>query len=313
MTANLSFFCLSLRAGRLLFVLFCCSPLSSSAWNSTGHRLVAAIAWHHMTPPVRSEVFRLLQSHPDYFRWIERARDSHPDRAAFVESATWPDEIRHDPRFYRPGKDEPTPLLPGFPDMDQRSAWHTVQRSLDPSLTVPAALGQPDTPLPKIVKTLASANSPTADKTYFLPWLIHLAGDYHQPMHACILRDANGRWDRNGHRFQVSNPFDLERPVVSLHAYWDNLPATIKLRGQALHKAGHTLMVKYPLTPLSLDPEIWVMESLQLARTDAYPSQDPAGLTISRSFHERSVALAERRLVEAGYRLAGILNTLLAR
>lgn len=106
-------------------------PWPALAWNAAGHRLVASIAWEQLDRQTRIEVSNLLRDHPDYMRWLKRAGDDDADRVAFIEASTWPDDIRQDKRFYSAGVDEPTPTLPGFPDMERRRNWHYVNRPLD--------------------------------------------------------------------------------------------------------------------------------------------------------------------------------------
>lgn len=61
LTAKLPYLLSFRRTGHLVVLLICCLPFASFAWNGTGHRLVAGIAWPYMTPQARHEAFRLLQ------------------------------------------------------------------------------------------------------------------------------------------------------------------------------------------------------------------------------------------------------------
>ena len=45
-------------------------PLPAAAWNSAGHRLIAAIAWDQLDEQTRFAVTELLRQHPDYQPWI---------------------------------------------------------------------------------------------------------------------------------------------------------------------------------------------------------------------------------------------------
>lgn len=90
-------------------------PLPAAAWNSAGHRLIAAVAWDQLDEQTRFAVTELLRQHPDYERWLKNDnKDGNAGRTAFIEASTWPDEIRRMNAF-DPG-DEPTPTPPGFPD-----------------------------------------------------------------------------------------------------------------------------------------------------------------------------------------------------
>src|SRR5580658_5174745 len=101
----------------------------AQAWNSTGHRLIAAIAYDRLTPKARARVDALIRQHPDYEKLFLRDAPTDPiarARAAFIAASVWPDQIKGDPRFYDETRSNasPTPLLPGFPDMARHTTWH---------------------------------------------------------------------------------------------------------------------------------------------------------------------------------------------
>ena len=283
-------------------------PLAAQAWNATGHRLVAEIAWQNLSPAARQQSARLLETHPDIDRWRERAKSDEP-RAVFIEASTWPDEIRKDARFFTPDKDVPTPLLPGFPDMERHSSWHTAPRPIDGS-NVPADFkpGQLDK---QLVRQLAVLDSPTTQaplRAYALPWVIHLLGDSHQPLHLSLRRAADGSWDRVGHAVAVNNPFNPRKNQMDLHEYWDSLPIAPSLRGERLASEARELLARHPRPAPGATPEQWIEESWREARDHAYPRETGTPVMISRDFQERSKTIAERRLVAAGHRLAERLN-----
>jgi hypothetical protein len=62
-------------------------PLSASAWNFTGHRLSACIAWEQLPPASREKVGMLLRAHPDYAHWTRKAKGDAIDRTAFIEAS----------------------------------------------------------------------------------------------------------------------------------------------------------------------------------------------------------------------------------
>ena len=145
------------------------------AWNATGHRVVAAIAYDRLTPHARAEVDALLRKHPDF--------GVLSGREAFLAASVWPDTIKGDNRFYddtRPNA-QPTPLLPGFPSMARHTNWHYIDVPFSPDGTPlkppksPNALDQ----LQRLLKIVGPADP----EAYDLPWLIHLTGDVHQPLH----------------------------------------------------------------------------------------------------------------------------------
>ena len=259
------------------------------------------------------EVSRLLHNHPDYERWIRRSGDEDLDRAAFVESSIWPDEIRKDRRFYTPGVEEPTPLLPGFPDMERHGDWHSIKIPMDGRSPPESSRGQIDRQLKRLTKSLSSGKISDANRSYAMSWLIHLAGDSHQPLHTTIRLGENGEWDRLGQGLSVINPFNPRREKSTLHEFWDDLPGPSSLRGAALEKATRTLILAHPPPASGKPSDGWIEESWQIALNYGYPhSSDPVAV-ISRDFYEQSREIANRRVTEAGYRLAETLNKALGK
>lgn len=299
------------RIFSLLAALTALAPSSAQAWNAAGHRLVAAIAWEHLRPEVRDEVTSLLRQHPDHGRWLKRAGVEDSERRAFIEASTWPDDIRKDQRFYSAGSDDPTPALPGFPDMERRRSWHYVNIPLNATPDATPLSGQIDKQLVTLAKTLGAPDT-NAERAYALPWLIHLVGDAHQTLHTSVRLDTEGKWDKLGNGMEVRNPFNSRKPVSTLHAFWDDLPGPPWLRGDRLDQASRTLMADHPRPARSTPSQRWIEESWQIARDSAYPpgnDRTPDAVpTITETFFEKSREIADRRVAQAGYRLADLLN-----
>ena len=297
--------------GRLLLLLFLL-PLPALAWNSAGHRLIACIAWDNLDQHTRTEVSQLLREHPDYGRWAKRAGDDVPERVAFIEASTWPDDIRKDSRFYNAGVDDPTSTLPGFPDMERRRNWHYVNLPLDESQGKEPISGLLDKQLEALAKTLGSPGTPKSERAYALPWIIHLIGDAHQPLHTSTRLDADGKWDKLGNGLTVVNPFNSRKGSSTLHAYWDDLPGPPWLRGERLDSACRALIASHPHPAHSTSAQ-WIKESWLIARQSAYPPGNDNVATISAEFDETAREIANRRVAEAGYRLADLLRETLGR
>ena len=128
------------------------------AWGAAGHRIIAAIAWENLQPGPRDEVTSLLRKHPEHERWMRRPGHSDNARKVFVEASTWADEIRQDTRFYSAGKNDPTPTLPGFPDMERRDDWHYVNIPLNGRPDGRRLSGQIERSLPELARTLAASS-----------------------------------------------------------------------------------------------------------------------------------------------------------
>ncbi len=292
------------RAGLMLVVLLVATPVW--AWNAAGHRLVANIAWLHLEPEVREQASLLLHAHPDHERW----RGDGSNRQMFVAASTWADEIRKDTRFYDAGSQEATPVLPGFPDMERHRDWHFVNRPLS-ALPAPAAVsGNLDRELAALAHTLdlrAPTPASTMERSYALPWLIHLVGDAHQPLHASLRVQTHARDEQQ----IVINPYNPRKRRSTFHAFWDDLPGPASLRGEQMESATRRLIATYSPPPPGASSGDWLAESWLIARESAYPASDENPLAISAAFYSASQATADRRVTEAGYRLADLLNRLL--
>nr|WP_287653236.1 S1/P1 nuclease [Accumulibacter sp.] len=297
---------------RLLFLLTISTP--ALAWNAAGHRITAMIAWEQLDGGTRAKVAAILRQHPDFARWQARARTPDHDLAAFLESSTWPDDIRHDTRFYTRGVDAPTPTLAGFPDMERRLDWHYLDHDdPKPATGESRSSGSLDRQLATLVSIVGDAKAAVELRAYAIPWLIHLVGDAHQPLHTVSRYGPDGESDRGGNNQVVVNTFFYARPTsMSLHRYWDDLPGPPWLRGSRLEAAVSSLLSRHASPPTAKVPEQWIEESQSIARTQAYPPEiGDAVPTISAEFHARALAIAERRVTEAGYRLAEVLQRLL--
>ena len=291
-------------------LLFFVLPTPALAWNFSGHRLSACIAWDQLPVSSREAISQLLRRHPDYARWTRKASKNDHDRTAFIEASTWADLIRYDPRFHDTG-DPATPLLPGFPDMDNHRDWHYVNRPLD---GYPAArsgegerTGQLDTQLEVLAATLGSRESSertTMRRSYALPWLIHLVADAHQPFHVI---DADAAWDAPQGDLKLLDPSAPRKRTTSLHAFWDDLPGPSGLSGSRLDSACRALTAMYP-PPRPSSPTQWIDESWQVAQTDGFPADYSRQRRISKAFFENAKEIANQRIVAAGYRLADILR-----
>lgn len=277
------------------------APLAH-AWNAAGHRLAAFIAWQQLSPPSQEFITTALARHPDYRRWLEKAR---PGEAVdiFVEASTWPDNIRRDPRFYDEAREPATPPIPGLTDTARHKRWHYVDLGDDGTIRK----GEIDRQIERLSRVLSANARSTAKKepiTYALPWLIHLVADIHQPLHV-------GRHDdQGGNEFEIENPFNKRLPFSNLHTYWDDLPGPPWLRGKRLEQNAARLLETFP-PPSQGNVRLWRDESYRL-HTEAYPKAAGSLLPIiSEDFHQQARAIANRRIVEAGYRLGRLLETAL--
>lgn len=279
----------------ILFFFVLSTP--ALAWNAAGHRLAAFIAWQQLSPQTRDAISQALARHPDYQHWEKRAH-TDSDVAIFAEASTWPDDIRNDPRFYDEDKEPPTPTQPGLPDTARHKRWHYVD--LNGRGKVEA--GELDQQIERLSHLLRSTGK-NVDISNALPWLEHLVADIHQPLHV-------GRYgDEGGNRVDIENPFNQRLPVSNVHTYWDDLPGPPWLRGKRLEKIADQLMAHYP-APAQGNVAQWRDESHRLLK-QAYPDTNGNRLpTITESFQQRARNIANQRIVDAGYRLGRLLESI---
>ncbi len=297
-------------------LLLALSP-TLSAWNATGHRLIAAIAYDRLNPKTRARVDDLIRRHPDYEKMFLQGAPTEPKaraRAAFIAAAVWADEIKGDPRFYNEARPNasPTPLLPGFPDMAQHQVWHYYDTPYAPDGAAieqqkpPHALSELKRIIP-IIGTKADVPPTSASNpVYLLPWLEHIEGDVHQPLH-CVSRflKAQPKGDAGGNFVYIG--------TRNLHSLWD---------GAAGQDTGDAYAAKYIAeataahpAPRRIEkkPEKWIDEGFRLAVSDVYTFGNETGtrqkpLPLPAGYMEHAAKVAQGQIAMAGYRLAAVLN-----
>ena len=70
----------------ILVILLTTHP--ALAWNSTGHKAIALIAYEQLTPAAKKQLDTLLSKHPDYSKWVEAVAPQERGRAAFVAASS---------------------------------------------------------------------------------------------------------------------------------------------------------------------------------------------------------------------------------
>ncbi len=292
--------------------------LPAAAWNYSGHCIVAEIAYERLTPQARARVDRMIRDHTDYNRiFTQAAADATKAdpaalaRYAFVHAAPWPDLIIYnDDRFYdelAPNA-QPTPLLPGFPDMMRHRAWHYFDTPFSGDGT-PVIEQQPPhlmTELPRLLAEIATVDSRQA--AYDLPWLEHLVGDVHQPLH------LTGRFLRSQPKGDAGGNFVFVEPGRTLHSLWDDAAAPGDLSDDDIIRYAREITAEYPAgPPPSLDPTHWAAESFELDKSAVYTFGLETGskerpLILPPGYEERAKRIARQRVAMAGYRLDAVLS-----
>jgi hypothetical protein len=281
-------------------------------WNATGHRIVAAIAYERLTPQTRARVDALIREHPDYESIFLRDAPSDPvarARAAFIAAAVWPDVIKGDPRFWDDTHNDaqPTPPLPGFPDVRRHTNWHYYDTPYTPDGAAPKKQPPPNarTELPRLMAEIGTAPEPVA--AYDLPWIEHLIGDVHQPLH-CVSRVLKSQpgGDQGGNLVILG-------ARLNLHSLWDDAAGRDTSDAYVTQYAGKVTAEHPAPEHIEKNPKKWIRESFRLDQTQVYTFGLETGskdhpLQLPEGYVENAKRVSRDQIAEAGYRLAAVLN-----
>ena len=270
------------------FLLLSIMTTSAFAWDSTGHRLVAEIAYENLTPQAQKEVNALLQVPGPYY--------SH--RLSFDNAAAWADWIRSDTDQYN------ALHYIDFPYCGDKKCYHRAV----PKPNIVSAIQYDATILQYHQGTLAQQGTALR---FYLHWL----GDIHQPMHAINYYQYSKKQGDAGGNF-----YALPQPYNNLHAFWDDgaglWPQDKKVSARQIKKIAETWQRQYPHNYFSqqlpdTDPMDWAKQSYELAIQYGYqatPNHD-----LSKTAQKNAQIICQQQIVLAGYRLAQNLNAWYAR
>ena len=270
---------------RNLFVLAAAAALVPSpalAWGKTGHRVVAAIADAQLSGLARAHVRGLLGG-----------------AESLDEAANWPDEMRSYPSQFWQKTSVP---------------WHYVTLN---GIVYDKAPPEGDAleALTRFRATLRDPAASLADKQLALRFIVHLVGDLHQPLHVgkCC--------DKGGNDVKVKW-FGRD---LNLHAVWDSA----LVDEQQYSFTEYAAKLKRHTSPAEviawwdINPRDWISESAQIRETvyPPPPRPDPKKKLkkgekpvpeLSYEYVFKFTPVMERRLAQAGVRLAAYLNDIYA-
>ncbi|AKH42075.1 hypothetical protein FHS61_002391 [Altererythrobacter atlanticus] len=270
---------LSAFAATTAFVLCAASP--AGAWGPIGHRITAQIAQDNISGRTLAHVEEILGTE------------------GLPEGSTWPDEQRSNPApFWQ----------------KESSAWHyvTLPDGTDADTFPHPPEGDAETALEKFAAVLRDDNVSREEKALALRFVVHLAGDLHQPLHA-----GNGN-DRGGNDVKV---IWFGEPN-NLHWVWDEG----FIARQQLSYSEYAARLAQRTTPEQViqwwetDPKVWIAESADL-RARIYPTaensrggtgtqEDP--YVLSWQYNYDWTPDEELRLQQAGIRIAAYLDRIFA-
>lgn len=140
-------------------------PQSALAWGKTGHRVVADVADHYLSPEARGNVQLILGTE------------------SLAEASNWPDFMKSDPDEYW---------------QKTASPWHYVTVPSGRAYDKAPLEGDAMTALRSFTAIVRDDKKPLSERKIALRFIIHIVGDLHQPLHV-----GNGT-DRGGNDVKVS-------------------------------------------------------------------------------------------------------------
>ncbi len=316
---------LKMLLGGIIFSLL--NIINVQAWNSTGHMIVAELAWRKLSSGERKAVSDLLKQHPHYAELLNQEIPHNADRDewVFLRAATWPDMVRP----ARPG----SPPKPEHITAYHRSDWHYINIPSIASSNL-ATIHLADHPpkatnvlerLPILEGTLRDKTASASDRAVALCWYLHLMGDMHQPLHCSAwFSQEFPQGDMGGNSVAIQP----QSAPVKLHAFWDDLLGT----GESYTFIDHVsdtietnpLLQKSKLKELKSHKtyQTWADESADFAESFAYlqgslrhakwhdgvnASEVP---DLNLSYENNAQSVAQRRVAVAGVRLGQKLKSI---
>ena len=255
------------------------------AWNAQGHRLVALIAAARLTPIASQNVHWLLdpETLADVSSWADRYLQGN------YQTFYW-HFLNIPPAATSYDRDRDCPRQPTVAAGSAADRWRdcAVDR------------------IPYNAARLADPSLDRSDRAIALKFLVHLAGDLHQPFHALgVERGGNGIPVRVFGSDTCND--DPARPIpCNLHGVWDGvLIAHRRLDDQRYLTALRALIERDHLNdrPVGNAPE-WAMESQRLAKAALLP---PHG-SVDEDYYRSHIPIVDQRLALGGLRLAALLN-----
>ena len=275
----------------LLAVVLALAPVPALAWGEYAHRQTAAVAEANVSPEVRAKI-RALLAHAKELGTPEcRLR-------TLEDAAVWPDCLRG--QGWRWG---------------YTFAWHyrtaPVCKAFDPKANCPGG-NCVTAQIQRAQRVLADERLPAHERLEALAFMVHFAGDVHMPLHSGDNEDQGGNARKADYGI---------RPGYNLHAIWDG-----PLAERAISDPADPVVRRY--SPAERDalgggtPDDWGRESWEIARSFVYPTafdtEDlcsrplPDQVALSQEDIVRGVPIARRRVVQAGVRIAALLEAAFA-
>jgi S1/P1 Nuclease len=291
---------------------------AANAWGCKGHQTVALIAEKHLTPEARELVFKLLSENPVDPQLKRYCGSAVSD--AMGDASTWADDVRGDRK---------------------NGPWHYIDIPRGaPRGSLEGFCGKEGCVVSAIAEQVAilkdkSANG--AKRAEAVRYIIHFVGDLHQPLHSTTNADEGGNClpvkyfrrepHERGHGFSPN-----------LHSVWDT--AILERDSEGADPGEYAEMLEGTFAgsiegwqKAGIHVDDWVWESHEYADSTVYAGLAPKiaiepnvpvhsctddnnigqrllhqHIMAGEAYQEQAAPVVERRVAQAGIRLAMVLN-----
>jgi hypothetical protein len=256
------------------------APLTANAWWEKGHRLVANVAWDHLTPVARKNVKVLLgtESMADVASWADVYRPLETQTSGWHYV-----DIPGDQKTYDRDRDCPTQ-----PGVKPGGYNDKVRDCVTDRITF-------------FEKRVGDASLDPIDRATALKYLIHFVGDIHQPFHASGV-------EKGGNGITVT-AFGSETcgnsPKCNLHAIWDGYLIDHRKLSEAQYLAMLESNIRQNHPEIGKnDPVLWTEQSKALSDAAMVPNNSD----ITEAYFQQNIPIVDRQIELGGLRLASVLN-----
>jgi hypothetical protein len=261
------------------------------AWNALGHMLVADIAYQNLQPTIRLKVDKIVADLSKEYPYITE----------FSQIAPWPDSLRAQ-------------------RIEIFTHWHYIDSALSKDGTPVKDLADTDNivwAIDHIKPIVNNAKANPAERARFLAFLVHFVGDVHQPLHTVgLISSKHPDGDRGGNLYMIKYT-QGKLTSMPLHKLWDGGfgEFTNDLSKTHVTTLSREISAQYPESFFGLKPSQsvtadWAKEGMVLAQDFVYST--PENESPSDTYLTKGQQISKQQIALAGYRLANLLNQLLA-
>jgi hypothetical protein len=291
---------------------------TANAWGCKGHQAVALIAEKYLTPEAKELVFKLLSENPIDPQLKRYCGSAVSD--AMGDASTWADDVRGD------RKNGPWHYI----DIPRGAPRGSLEGFCGKEGCVVSAIAEQ-------VAILKDKSAPGAKRAEAVRYIIHFVGDLHQPLHSTTNADEGGNCvpvkyfrrepHERGHGFSPN-----------LHAVWDT--AILERDSEGADPGEYAEMLEGTFAgsieewqKAGIHVDNWVWESHEYADSTVYAGLAPKiaiepnvpvhsctddnnigqrllhqHIIAGEAYQEEAAPVVERRVTQAGIRLAMVLN-----